>query len=86
MVQVATKLKDDAKSFLSRLKEAKEGFFFLNSETDGEFLGAWDFRNGTVKGLTLMLASSFENKSTYIQAKGRVLRGNDEGCIYTLPR
>ena len=86
IVFVSKRLKEDAKGFLSALKESKEGFYFLNSETDLEFLRAWDFRNGTEKGLTLMLASIFEDKSTYIQAKGRVLRGNDEGSIYTLPR
>lgn len=86
MIHVAQKIKDDAKGFLQELKDSRKGFYFLNSVTDVEFLRAWDFRNGTVKGLTLMLASPFENKSTYVQAKGRVLRGNDEGCIYTLPR
>ena len=83
---MAKKIKEDAKAFLTGLQEAREGLFFLNSETDSEYIRAWDFRNRTSKGMMLMLASLFESKSSYIQAKGRVMRGNDEGCIYTLPR
>ena len=44
----------------------------------------WDFRNKTDHGLTLILASPFENEGDYIQAKGRVCRGADEGQIYEL--
>ena len=46
----------------------------------------WDFRNSSQEGLSLILAAPFKTEADYNQACGRVLRGNDEGKIFTLPR
>ena len=88
LVSVADGLKENAESFLAKLQEADHGFYFLEADNDRdlEYMRGWDFRNGTSNGLYLMLASVFETEATYDQACGRVLRGQDEGSIYTLPR
>jgi hypothetical protein len=55
-------------------------------DEDLPFMTGWDFRNSTATGLSLFLASPFQTEGIYKQACGRVLRGHDEGRIYTLPR
>lgn len=78
----------NAHTFLAELLVAESGFYFLDAKNDKDlqYLRAWDFRNQTREGITLILATIFENESTYMQAKGRVLRDSDMGSIYTLPR
>ena len=88
LILVADRIRGNAEAFLAELLVADHGFYFLEADNnrDLEYMRGWDFRNNTPKGITLVLAATFENESAYIQAKGRVLRGSDEGAVYTLPR
>ena len=85
---VAEKLNEDSAKFLRELETAENGFYFFEAdgERDLEYMRAWDFRNKTQNGLTLLLATPFKSEVHYVQAKGRVGREKDEGAVYALPR
>ena len=86
LIQVAKKLSDDPQKFFDELREAKSGLYFLEAdeERDLDYTRGVDYRNGTVKGICLILAATFANKSQYLQALGRVKRCTDQGVIFAL--
>ena len=67
---------------------AEKGFYFLEADDQKDlmYLRGYDYRNSTAKGIHLILAAQFDDEATYIQAKGRVQRGSDEGRVYALQR
>ena len=85
---VSEAIQNDAELFLNNLLTATNGFYFLEAkdEKDLQYLCGWNYRNNTIKGLTLVLAAVFKTQADYIQAKGRVQRGGDEGRVHALPR
>ena len=86
IIQVAEKLKSDPQKFFEELQEAKSGFYFLEAddERDLSYTRGVDYHNSQPKGICLMLACTFANKSQYLQALGRVKRCTDQGVIYAL--
>ena len=85
---VGDKIREDAEAFLVALKTAEKGIFFLEADGDRDlgFLRGVDYRSTTQNGICLILASQFKDKSTYLQARGRVKRSSDEGECWALPR
>ena len=88
LIMVSEAIQKDAELFLNNLLTATNGFYFLEAknEKDLQYLCGWDYRNTTIKGLTLVLASVFKTRADYVQAKGRVSRSGDEGRVLALPR
>ena len=86
LIPVAVTLSLNTQKFFEELKVATSGFYFLEAD-DEKDLGLTrgiDYRNSQSKGICLMLASTFSNRSEYLQARGRVKRGNDEGQVWEL--
>ena len=84
---MACSIQDGIDHFLNELKRSENGFYFLEADQDRDlkYLRGFDYRNGTCKGLCLVLAAQFQDQVTYLQAKGRISRGSDEGTVFTLP-
>ena len=88
VVSVRGCIQQDAKAFFEQLRDINQGFYFLEADEgrDLEFLRGYDYRNRTARGLSLILAEPFQANQLFLQAKGRVCRGSDEGQVFTLPR
>jgi len=67
---------------------ADKGFYLLEAEGQRDLmcLRGYDYRNTTAHGIHLFLAAQFDNEAIYLQSKGRVQRGGDQGCVYALQR
>ena len=83
---VALSIRLDAKKFFASLLVARAGFYFLEAdkEKDLSYTRGTDYRNSQPKGICLILACTFSTKSEYLQAKGRVKRGRDDGQVWEL--
>ena len=86
VIPVAEALKVDAKLFFDTLLDDTDGIYFLEAdeERDLGLTRGVDYRNRQAKGICLMLACTFANKSQYLQALGRVRRCTDQGDVYEL--
>lgn len=73
---------------MEKLAEAEAGFYFVDSDEaeNQQLMRGFDFRNKKVRGICLILASTFQTKTQFMQACGRVRRASDEGSIFTLQK
>ena len=83
---VAMSIRMPGSNFFEKLMHATSGFYVLNAdkEEDLALTRGVDYRNVQPKGICLILACPFANKSQYLQALGRVKRNTDQGVIYAL--
>ena len=83
---VADNIKSYGPVFFESLMHATSGFYSLEAdkEEDLALTRGVDYRNVQPKGICLILACPFANKSQYLQAPGRVKRNTDQGVIYAL--
>ena len=88
MIKVAESIQADAEQFFADLLTAAKGFYFLEADQcqDQLYLRAYDYRNSSPTGISLILAAEVTDEATFIQATGRVRRGGDEGKVFRLPK
>ena len=86
LVPVSLSIRLNAEKFFDKLLVANSGFYFLEADDarDLEYTRGVDYRNSQPHGICLILACPFATKSEYLQALGRVRRGQDDGSVYEL--
>ena len=81
VIPVSLQLSLNASKFFEELLDAEEGLYFLDADDqkDLHLTRGVDYRSTHPNGICLMLAATFDTKSEYLQALGRVRRSTDAG-------
>ena len=86
IVHVAETMRENATAFFQSLEVANWGFYLIDADDpdSSSHLRGTDFRCSQPRGICLILAYTFATAADYLQAKGRVRRGTDEGTVYEM--